>query len=641
MNGPLAAYADRETRRTQNRWFLRALTIRIRRPLIWLTAVTLAFTASVTMPPETTAAAAVSEKEATPYPGGRWQPGPAAYGYTTVATTVTMNDGAELNATVGYPTDLASGDRAGGTFPVILRHHPYDDSIEPYLVEHGYIFANVRPRGTGMSTGNVDLAGPRDWQDGSEIIDWASRKLDGSDGRVGMFGCSYPGFHAMTDAAAVGQNSPLKTVAGLCTGAAPGYFTHEVFLRGGFLTSLARSAAAFGPITGGQAKTNKFWLELEADMLTGDDRAYNREYWKAREQHFAAGLIRNDIPSLLWVGWDDWVETSAFQQMATAQNVYAGRPPDQPMRRGQRVTGRHQMIVGNWGHGEGIDMGILLQWFDTWVKGEDTGISESSSPIHLQDKSSGEWINSSRYPLVDDYTTYHLAKSNKLTSSPMTSPETEDVMWAQPDVAGGKLTYTTEPLTNGATLAGPISSTVYASSSNTNLQFVATLSDVAPDGTVTDVSTYAPVLGSQRKLDPKMTWSDTNGKIIRPWTLQERDGYLVPGQVDRFDIAFEPRLWSVKPGHALRLTLATQTPQEVCSAQVGGTDPCYYTVPQLLTLPGGAYTVQYSEQHDSHINVPLLPYRCLAATRSGTSPTSGNFAMPFDWTTESKCGKRG
>ncbi|MFG1959176.1 hypothetical protein [Nonomuraea sp. NPDC049028] len=55
----------------------------------------------------------------TPWPGGRWEPGPARYGTTVVSDVpVRMDDGVTLTATVAYPTDPATERRASGRFPV-------------------------------------------------------------------------------------------------------------------------------------------------------------------------------------------------------------------------------------------------------------------------------------------------------------------------------------------------------------------------------------------------------------------------------------------------------------------------------------------------------------------------------------------
>src|SRR5688500_536260 len=94
-------------------------------------------------------AAAVPQQTA--YPGGRWEPPAASYGEVDVRTMLTMPDGTQLETTVGYPADPATGQQAPGKFPVIFQHSPYTDVPNPFFVTRGYIFANVRPRGTGDS----------------------------------------------------------------------------------------------------------------------------------------------------------------------------------------------------------------------------------------------------------------------------------------------------------------------------------------------------------------------------------------------------------------------------------------------------------------------------------------------------------
>ncbi len=133
-------------------------------------------------------AATADAKPTTPYPGGHWEPGPAAFGQTVTSTWLTMDDGVKLYVTIGYPTDPRSGQRAAGKFPVILQHSPYTDTPVAHFVEHGYIFANVRARGTGASGGMVQFNGPRDRLDGVRIVAWVAKELNGTNGVVGMYG---------------------------------------------------------------------------------------------------------------------------------------------------------------------------------------------------------------------------------------------------------------------------------------------------------------------------------------------------------------------------------------------------------------------------------------------------------------------
>lgn len=569
-------------------------------------------------------AAAVGE-QSTPYPGGRWAPSAVAYGVTDVSTWLTLEDGVKLSVTIGYPADLASGTRAAGKFPVILQHSPYTDTPVKYFVEHGYIFVNVRARGTGASGGAVQFNGPIDRLDGVQIIDWVAHKLEGSNGILGMYGCSYPGQLALADAAAVGPNSPVKAVAALCTA---GDYSHEIELIGGFPTPGVAVLPRIGELIGGGPATLAYFTALRDEILNGGDAAYHREYWQDRllTDESAASVVENDIPVLLWAGWDDVVEKAELEMYANFQNVYAGRPVRGPMLHDLTPTGRYQIILGEWGHGEGLDNGIVLQWFETWLKGAETGIADTPTPIHLYEQSSGRWINAAHYPLVSKYTTLHLNTAGTLTRSPARNPVNNTINWAQPDT-GASLTYTTPPLAEGATLAGPISVTVHASSSNTNLELVGFLFDVAPDGTAIEI-TNGTVLGSQRELDATKTWHDIDGKLIYPYTMQARDQYLTPGKVYQFDIGLFPRQWSIAPGHAVRLTLTTQMPQVFCDAAYFGSEPCQLTTPQTRTLPGGDYVIERGL-----INLPLLPHGHFPTAASGPTPTSSGVVLPLDWGT--------
>jgi uncharacterized protein len=566
-----------------------------------------------------------AREQPTPYPGGIWAPGATAFGETDANTWLTMEDGVKLSVTIGYPADLTSGMRAAGTFPVILQHSPYTDTPVKYFVEHGYIFVNVRARGTGASGGAVQFNGPLDRRDGVQIIDWAAHKLDGSNGAIGMYGCSYPGQLALADAAAVGPNSPVKAVAALC---AAGDYSHEIELAGGFATPGVAVLPRIGEAVGGGLATLEYFTDLRDEILSGGEAAYHREYWQERllTDESAASVVENGIPVLLWAGWADVVEKAELEMFANFQNVYAGRPVRGPMLPDQVPTGRYQIILGEWGHGGGLDNGIVLQWFETWLKGEDTAIQDTTMPIHLYEQRSERWINAARYPLVSNYTTFHLNSTGMLMRNPSTDAVNNTIAWGQPDT-GATLTYTTAPLAEGATLAGPISVTVHASSSNTNLGLVGFLYDVAPDGTATEI-TNGSVLGSQRELDATKTWHDVGGKLIYPYTLQAGDDYLTPGEVYRFDIGLFPRQWSIAPGHAVRLMLTTQMPQAFCDAAYFGSEPCLLTAPQTRTLPGGEYVIDRGL-----INLPLLSHGHFPTAASGATPTSNGVALPLDWGT--------
>jgi len=147
-------------------------------------------------------AASTAQPGSTPQAGssGSWQPEPASYGVSKpVDVPVRMDDGVVISTEVVYPTDPATGARAAGTFPVLLTQNPYgtarSDPTTPgdYFVQRGYIYVASAVRGTGASGGQVSWFGQRQGQDGAELVKFAAYSLSGSDGRVGLDGCSYLG----------------------------------------------------------------------------------------------------------------------------------------------------------------------------------------------------------------------------------------------------------------------------------------------------------------------------------------------------------------------------------------------------------------------------------------------------------------
>ena len=593
--------------------------------------------------------------QVTAYPGGVWEPGPAAYGSTIVnEVSVAMDDGVVLRASVAFPTDLTTGKRAEGRFPVIIEHTPYvklGGPVNPntYLTEHGYIYAVVRARGTGTSTGEVQFFSEREGRDGKAIVDWAAHGLDGADGRVGIIGCSWPAGIALTDAASLGPNSPVKAIVAACQGL--NQRNRYTWLVGGIpSTGFWNFTERGASLVGNSPAAARFFGKMTAEIAAGGDAAYDREFWRDRMPlSQAQKIVDNGIPVLLWAGWGDIVDPGAIRAYTAFQNAYRGRPIHAPMTPKQPATSRYQLIMGGWEHAAGLDAGIYLQWMETWLKGVGTGIEKTSTPMHLYEPGTDRWINVAQYPLVSNYTRWHLNPGGTLKSAATGNSGSDKLMWGDPAQVGYKLNFTTSPFAEGATLAGPISATIYASSTNTNLELIVRLYDVAPDGKATLISKGA-VLGSQRMLDKAWSWTDQSGTITWPWPTQQADSYLNPGQVYRFDIGFRPRQWGINPNHQMRLELTTQSPTDVCPASglppQNGTDPCRMTAPQRATLPGGTYTILYGTKTPSTLNLPQLPWKFFPEVRAGTlstgwsenqrrmaDPAKGDrvFTLPLDW----------
>ena len=597
----------------------------------------------------------VAAQAAEVYPGQKWQPGEAAYGVSAEQQfSVEMDDGVKLFAGVYYPTDKATGKIASGNFPVAVEHTPYGQAgvtVVPnvFLVQHGYIYVVVRARGTGKSEGEVAYFGPRDNRDGVRIVDWAAHKLPGSNGSLALVGASYPGGLALGTASLLGKNSPVKAIIAASVGL--NQISRESFMVGGLLTSWIWNYTSHGAsVWGNTPAARRFVDAYVKDTVSGGDWAYERKNtWAASGALDSAREIqKSGIPVLFYCGWRDIVEFGALRAFTALQNGYAERPLFAPMQKGQNTTPKYQIIVGDWVHAEGLNAAVYLEWLDTWVKGRDTGLQNVKNTMHLYETNSDRWINTNAYPVVKDYTVLNLAKDGKLAyTGVMPEASFARLKWALPEEDGTKLSFTTEPFADGATLAGPIAATIYASSSNTNAVIIARLFDVALDGAAKLV-TKGAVLGSQSRLDAKKSWTDANKVPVWPWPRLVKDEYLKPGKIYRLDVSLLPRQWSVLPGHRLRLELTTRSkgdtgaaPNLPSDANEERTDPYGLTDVQKKTVPGGIYTIYFGGGNASALNLPLLPYNAMPEAKAGFVPyeldehnrklKKTTHTLPIDW----------
>lgn len=141
---------------------------------------------------------------------------------------VPMRDGALLHTAVYSPRDTSR------TYPFLMRRTPY--SCRPYgedaypsdlgpnetLMERGYIFVFQDVRGCYMSEGQFvnmrphidNKRGPKDVDESTDTydtIDWLIKHIPNNNGRVGMWGISYPGFYCA--AGMIDAHPALKAVS--------------------------------------------------------------------------------------------------------------------------------------------------------------------------------------------------------------------------------------------------------------------------------------------------------------------------------------------------------------------------------------------------------------------------------------------
>src|SRR5687767_14432860 len=147
--------------------------------------------------------------------------------YTKVDTTITMRDGIKLYTVIYIPKDESQ------QYPILIQRTPY--SSYPYgsanyppaimpdsLMYEKYIYVKQDVRGRHMSEGINEEVTPhipnkktdKDVDESSDTydsIDWLLQFLKNDNGRVGIYGISYPGFYAT--ASLPGAHPAIKAVS--------------------------------------------------------------------------------------------------------------------------------------------------------------------------------------------------------------------------------------------------------------------------------------------------------------------------------------------------------------------------------------------------------------------------------------------
>src|SRR5579871_5159451 len=107
----------------------------------------------------------------------------------------TMTDGTQIAYDLYEPDGSAP---AGGWPGVVLLHGlggSKDDMapIADVFVSHGYAALAYSARGSGTSTGNLELAGPNETSDERALEAWFAGLPEVSDTQIGAWGISYGG----------------------------------------------------------------------------------------------------------------------------------------------------------------------------------------------------------------------------------------------------------------------------------------------------------------------------------------------------------------------------------------------------------------------------------------------------------------
>jgi hypothetical protein len=152
--------------------------------------------------------------------------------YTKREARIPMRDGVRLFTAIYTPNDAATGATPGATYPILMVRTPY--GVDPYgaadypdhlgpsdpYAEEGFIFVYQDVRGRFLSEGEfVNMrpaadppqGGANEATDTYDTVEWLLENVSGHNGKVGLWGISYPGFYA--SAGAIDSHPALAAVS--------------------------------------------------------------------------------------------------------------------------------------------------------------------------------------------------------------------------------------------------------------------------------------------------------------------------------------------------------------------------------------------------------------------------------------------
>ena len=473
--------------------------------------------------------------------------------YTKYEYRIPMRDGARLFTQVFVPKGTSRA------YPFLVTRTPY--SVAPYGEDNypdslgpaeeferaGYIFVKQDVRGRYMSEGKwVEMTPHIDHPQGKQVdestdmydtVEWLLKNVSNNNGKVGIYGISYPGFYTVASIIdshpAIKAASPQAPVTDL-------YMGDDAYHNGAFML-----AANFGFYTSfkplevpveppkdgvwadydyGTHDGYEFYLHRAEplaktfDLITDKDNrlwrdqvvntTYN-DYWKSRN---IATHLHNIHCAVLTVG--GWFDAEDVQGPLTTFHTIAKDNPDTV----------NLLVEGPWAHAtwevvHGERMGnvewgsntaeyfrsqIEFPFFEQYLKGN----GDAKLPkAYVFESGSNVWRQYSSWPppgVVKKTLYFH--EGGKLSFEapsgdgfdeyvsdpahpvPFVGYTTDDIpqeymvsdqrfATKRPDV----LTYVSEPLQEDVTIAGPIEPKLFVSTSGTDSDFDVKLIDVFPE----------------------------------------------------------------------------------------------------------------------------------------------------------------
>ena len=523
--------------------------------------------------------------------------------YSRTEAMIPMRDGVKLHTVIEAPRNAAT------PLGLLMDRTPYgaDGAAAGaarnagYLGLSGLIIVAQDIRGRFTSEGTFAMnrpphSGPQGTDESTDTydtIDWLVKNVPNNNGRVGVFGISYPGW--LTAVAGIGAHPALRALSPQAP-MGDAWMGDDFFHQGAFRVSYGleyswmMEASPDLSVTPSPSRFDTYEWYRSFPTLGALAAAVGAEQWPTW-RHFAEHpaydsvwqarslpryFTHTVVPTLTVGGW--WDQEDEYGPLAS----YAALEKTD-------TAGANFLVMGPWYHGQwfadsatslgnirfgrptGVDFRALqTRWFAYWLKGEGDGKFPEATVF---DAGSNEWRTFDKWPPAGAQTKHLYFRDNGgLSFDPPTaaagadqyvsdpahpvpyrprpvertySPpsrwrrwETEDQRFVdgRPDV----LTWQTAPLTEDVTVAGNIVAHLFAATTGSDADWVVKLIDVYPD-TIPD----RPAMGGYELM---VTGDIMRGRYRGSW---EHPQAIPANQVVPFTVDLHQQAYTFKKGHRI------------------------------------------------------------------------------------------
>jgi predicted acyl esterase len=525
---------------------------------------------------------------------------------------IQVRDGTRLAADLYQPT--RNGKTSQEPLPLVWMHTPYNrrnyrrgPTIEAYpgyaagLLAHGYNVAVVDFRGVNASFGQNHARTRGEWLeparwDAYDVTEWFARQPY-SNGRIGMWGCSATGTSQLQ--AATTRPPSLKAIMPLS-------IEFDSMPLGGIVDPQ--------PVYPPGAKPD---LDVDPAPVDGPDGQALLEAALADHAGNIPGLgqvpYRDSISTTLGVPW--WLLSSPVTYLRELREsgigIYVSNAWEEagarrggfdlfnnvPNTKAIATFGEHC----RWDHVKqqsGFDIVVEeLRFFDYWLKGIDNGVMDEPGYTYYTYNAPGDgWRQSEVWPPRASTPTAYFFGDGQLQPAPVaagtdtartgprasTNSVTTEV---HPDNAG--ISYLTPPLPADMELTGHPAIHLWLSTALEDVDALARLDEIAPDGRVLTSTHY--LLG-QLRASQRAQASAPYDIGARPYQSHRHADRLPVPKDTPIELHFEllPMSYVFRQGHRLRLNLTFSAPADPHGA-------------------GAPVQVLHSAAHPSRVMLPLVP----------------------------------